>query len=41
MFRDMIDLGLLAYMDDLLIYADTIERHDEIVQEVLRKLTKN
>jgi hypothetical protein len=40
-FRDMIDLGLLAYMDDLLIYADTIERHDEIVQEVLRRLTKN
>jgi hypothetical protein len=23
-FRDMIDLGLLAYMDDLLIYAKTI-----------------
>jgi hypothetical protein len=40
-FRDMIDLGLLAYMDDLLIYADTVERHDEIVQEVLRRLTKN
>jgi hypothetical protein len=40
-FRDMIDLGLLAYMDDLLIYADTVEKHDEIVQEVLRRLTKN
>jgi hypothetical protein len=40
-FRDMIDMGLLAYIDDLLIYADTVERHDEIVQEVLRRLTKN
>jgi hypothetical protein len=40
-FRDMIDLGLLAYMDDLLIYADTIEKHDEIVGEVLQRLTKN
>jgi hypothetical protein len=40
-FRDMIDMGLLAYLDDLLIYADTVERHDEIIQEVLRRLTKN
>jgi hypothetical protein len=30
-FRDMIDLGLLAYMDDLLVYAKTVEEHDEIV----------
>jgi len=40
-FQDMIDLGLLAYIDDLLIYADTIEKYDEIVHEVLRRLTKN
>jgi hypothetical protein len=36
-FRDMIDLGLLAYVDDLLIYAKTIEKHDEIVREVLQR----
>ena len=34
-FRDMIDLGLLAYIDDLLIYAESQTRHDEIVSEVL------
>jgi len=34
-FRDMLNLGLLAYMDDLLIYAKTVEEHDKIVGEVL------
>jgi len=40
-FRDMIDLGLLAYIDDLLIYAKTREEHDEIVLEVLKRLQTN
>jgi hypothetical protein len=40
-FWDMIDMGLVASMDDLLIYADTVERHNKIVQELLRRLTKN
>lgn len=40
-FRDMIDAGLLVYIDDLLIYADTKEQHDELVKEVLRRLTKH
>jgi hypothetical protein len=40
-FWDMIDLGLLAYMDDLLIYAKTIEEHDDIVREVLKRLQLN
>jgi hypothetical protein len=40
-FRDMIDLGLLVYMDDLLIYAKTAEEHDEIVREVLGRLQKH
>jgi len=40
-FRDMLDLGLLAYMDDLLIYAKTVEEHDRIVQEVFRRLREN
>jgi hypothetical protein len=40
-FRDMIDLGLLAYIDDLLIYAKTKEEHDEIVKEVLQRLRAN
>jgi hypothetical protein len=28
-------------MDNLLIYTDTVEKHEEIVQEVHRRLTKN
>jgi hypothetical protein len=40
-FSDMIDLGLLVYMDDLLVYAKTIEEHDALVRKVLRRLTSN
>jgi len=40
-FRDMIDLGLLAYNDNLLIYAKTEEEHDTIVKEVLQRLRAN
>jgi len=40
-FRDMIDLGLVAYIDDLLIYARNIQEHDDIVCEVLKRLQAN
>jgi hypothetical protein len=40
-FRDIIDLGLLVYMDDLLVYAKTKPEHDEIVREVLSRLQAN
>jgi len=30
-FSDMLDLGLLTYMDDILVYAKTRNEHDEIV----------
>jgi len=40
-FSDMIDLGLLVYMDDFLIYAKTEEEHDQRVKEVLRRLREN
>jgi len=40
-FSDMLDVGVLAYMDDILIYADTEKRHDNTVREVLRRLQKN
>jgi len=41
MFSDLLDLGVLAYMDDILIYAKTIAKHDEIVHEVLERLHSN
>ena len=40
-FSDMIDLGLLVYMDDFLIYAKTEAEHDQRVKEVLRRLQEN
>jgi hypothetical protein len=40
-FSDMLDLGLIAYMDDILIYAKTREEHDRIVREVLKRLQTN
>ena len=33
---DMLDVGVLAYMDDILVYADTEEGHDRTVKEVLK-----
>jgi len=27
-FLDMLDLGVIAYMDDILIYAQKVEEHD-------------
>lgn len=32
--------GLLVYMDDILIYAKTIEEHDALVEEVLKRLSQ-
>jgi len=40
-FSDMLDLGLLAYMDVILIYPKTETEHDDRVKEVLRRLRTN
>jgi hypothetical protein len=40
-FRDLLDLGLLVYLDDILIYAETEEEHDCIITEVLKCLAAN
>jgi len=40
-FSDMLDVGVLADMDDILIYANTEERHDNTVREVLKRLQGN
>jgi len=40
-FSNMIDLGLLVYMDDFLIYAKTKEEYDQKVKEVLARLQEN
>jgi len=40
-FTDMLDLGLLAYMDDIMIYAKMEREHDQITEGVLRRLQAN
>ena len=40
-FPNLIDLGLLVYMDDMLIYAKTLEKHDRTIKEVLQRLQDN
>jgi hypothetical protein len=40
-FRDMLDQGVIAYIDDVLIYAEREEKHDELVKDVLKRLEEN
>jgi len=40
--RDMINEGkVAAFVDDVLVGTETEEEHDEIVEEVLRRLEEN
>src|SRR5437879_7875771 len=39
-FRDVLDEGVIAYMDDILIYSETIEEHASLVQRVKERLRK-
>jgi len=38
---DMLDEGVQAYIDDILVYADTEEGHDRTVKEVFKRLQNN
>jgi len=40
-FSDMLDVGVLVYMDDILVYAKNREEYDQIVREVLKRLQEN
>jgi hypothetical protein len=40
-FQDLLDLGLIVYLDDILIYAKTEEEHDYIITKVLKCLIEN
>jgi len=38
---DVLDIGVLAYMDDILVYAKTEKEHDTLVKTVLERLQQN
>ena len=40
-FTDILDVFVIVYMDDVLIYSDNPEQHREHVWEVLRRLCRN
>jgi len=39
-FRDMLDVGVIAYMDEILIYTETVEEHHALVRRVRQRLRK-
>jgi len=39
-FYDMLDVGVIAYMDDILIYSETIKEHVTMVRKVIDRLRK-
>jgi len=40
-FSDLLEVGVLAYMDDILVYTKTEKEHDRLVKEVLERLQTN
>ena len=41
LFADLLDKGVVVFLDDILIYAATIEEHDRILREVFDRLRKS
>ena len=40
-FSDLLDICILVYLDDILIYSDTLEEHHHHIREVLLRLQNN
>jgi len=40
-FSDLLDMSVVIYLDDILIYSDDMSKHKQHVKEVLRRLRKN
>jgi len=39
-FRDILDVEVISYMDDILIYTETVEEHVALVRRVMERLRK-
>jgi len=40
-FSNVLDIFVVIYLDDILIYSDNIDDHKKHVKEVLKRLWKN
>jgi hypothetical protein len=40
-FFDLLDQGVLIYLDDILIYSRTIDQHKALLDKVFAKLAEN
>ena len=40
-FHDMLDRGVIVFLDDILIYAKDINKHNKLLAEVLHRLWQN
>jgi hypothetical protein len=40
-FRDLLDLGLIVYLENILIHAETEEEQDRIITNMLKHLSEN
>jgi len=42
LLRDMIEIGdIAAFIDNIMVRMETVEEHDDIVEEVLERMAKN
>jgi len=40
-FSNLLDISIVIYLDDILIYSDNMDDHKKHVKEVLRRLREN
>jgi hypothetical protein len=38
-FRDVLDRGVVIFLDDILIYSESAEEHERLLREVFTRLT--